>query len=234
VPVAELVAAVRKPERYLGILAALAAGAREWGEIRRRVPELAGGSSLAPYLSALEEMGWVQASRSLDAGPDSRRRRYGLTDPFLGFWLRAVAPVQGRLRLEPAEHVWRDAVRPELETWAAGLLPRATARALEETHPLPLGVPARRAGGIWGESCDLPLAGILANGASFYATCLWRRPPHPGDAARLEDEMRRTRFGFSRETRLRLVVADAPPTERLIRQAAREPYLRILGLDELF
>jgi hypothetical protein len=46
--------------------------------------------------------------------------------------------------------------------------------------------------------------------------------------------MRRTRFGFSRETRLRLVVADAPPTERLIRQAAREPYLRILGLDELF
>jgi hypothetical protein len=233
-PVADASARLRKPERYLGVLGALARGARDWGEIRTALPEVAAGARLAPYLTTLEELGWVETERSLDAGPDSRRRRYRLTDPFTGFWLRAVAPRQGRLHLTAPARLWNDEVAPELDAWARHLLPWAVRRSLEGRPPPPLGVPARRTGGIWGEDRDLPIAGILRNGASFYGVCAWGRGATIDDARALARQMRRTRFGFGREARLRLLVGDGVASDALARHVAREPYLRILGLGDLF
>lgn len=241
-PVEEIVARLQKPDRYLGVLTALARGAREWGEIRAAVPELSAGSRLAPYLGSLEELGWVSSERSLDARPESRRRRYALTDPFTGFWLRAVAPAQGRLQHEAAARVWADDVLPRLEQWAAHLLPEACRRALRrparagsgDARRPPLQAPARRTGGVWGEGYDLPLAGILSNGASVHGRTVWGRGADESDAEEVEEQLRRTRFGFGRENRLRLLVSDGPPSEGLVRRAARSRQLRVLRLDDLF
>lgn len=231
----QLLSQLQKAERYVGVLAALAAGASEWGEIRRRVPELSDGSRLAPYLAALEERGWVDVGRSLDARPESRQRRYTLTDPAMGFWLLAVAPAQGRLHLSPPRPVWDSEIRGRLELWGSRCLGRAVCEALlnEEESPA-LRVPARRVGGLWGDGYDVPVAGILSNGASFYGHSVWGRAPTGADVDTLEAEVRRTRFGFGRETRLRLIVSEVRSGEALVRRAARDAHLRVLNLADLF
>lgn len=221
----------QKPARYAGVLRALAAGAREWGEIRRTDPSFPSGNQLAPYLATLQETGWVETSRSLDAAPESRKRRYRLADPFTAFWYAVVEPAVARL-LEGAgaAAVWRDLpVDRHAERW----FPDACLQALAERGGEFLPVGARETGGLWGDGYDFPVAGTLTNGAAVYGVCAWERAT-AADADHATAQMRATRYGFGRQARLRLVFTAAPPDETLIRRAARDPLIRIVALESLF
>lgn len=226
--------ALQKPERYLGVLTALAEGAEDWGDIRARVPELAGGSTLAPYMATLEEQGWIAADRSLDARPRSRGRRYRIRDPFAGYWLHAIAAQLGRTWLESPSALWRAHGAPALERWTRAVLPMLLRERLLESEAPPLAAPARTTGALWGEGYDVPLAGTLVTGAAFYGDIVCGRRAETDDLTRLEQQVRRTRYGFGRETRLHVLVIDRPAAQELVRRAARSDDVALLALSDLF
>jgi len=233
-PLHDLHASLTKPERYLAVLAALASGAQEWGEVRGQVPELAPGSTLAPYMNTLEEKGWVVASRSLDARPETRKRRYRLRDPFVGFWLRAVAPNLGLIRLNGPAQAWKNQISSAADGWVQAALPSVIqARLHDEVAPV-LQVAARESGGLWGEGYDLPVAGTLTSGNAFYGMIVWGREARLSDLEQLEMQLRNTRYGFTRETRVRVLFLDRPAPQALVRRAARSDDVELVELSLLF
>jgi hypothetical protein len=233
-PLHDLHASLTKPERYLAVLAALASGAQEWGEVRGQVPELAPGSTLAPYMNTLEEKGWVVASRSLDARPETRKRRYRLRDPFVGFWLRAVAPNLGLIRLNGPAQAWKNQISSAADGWVQAALPSVIqARLHDEVAPV-LQVAARESGGLWGEGYDLPVAGTLTSGNAFYGMIVWGREARLSDLEQLELQLRNTRYGFTRETRVRVLFLDRPAPQALVRRAARSDDVELVELSLLF
>lgn len=235
-PVRRLERLVQRPERYAGILAALAEGARDWRSIHAANPAFASGNQLAPYLATLKKLGWLKSERSLDAPPRGRKRRYHLADPFVAFWYGVVDPLLSQL-LEgaPSGAVWRSTLagRP-FARHAAAVLPRALQRVLSEAGDPLLGARARRIGGLWGEGYDLPIAATLRNGAVLYATTVWQRIATLADADAVHRQMRATRYGFGREARIRVVFAGAGSTEPLVRRSARDELLRVIPIERAF
>lgn len=231
--IALLERAVQKPDRYAGIIAALAEGAEDWPGIRARVPELAEGRGLAPYLRSLEELGILSVEQSLDARPTSRSRRYRLNDLFVAFWFGSVLPRLPLLAVASPTEIWRRGIRPSLE----GHLERAFARACRQALASPpealLPAPAREVGALWGEGYDLPAAGTLGTGAIVLGRCVWGRAATVEDAAAVRDAQRATRYGFGREARIRVVFAGGPVEGGLTRRAAREDLLRVVRLSDL-
>lgn len=233
-PLRELQASLTKPERYLAVLSALATGAQEWGEVRAHVPELAPGSTLAPYMSTLEEREWIVASRSLDARPETRKRRYRLRDPFVGFWLRAIAPNRGMIRLHGAAQAWKTQIASAADAWVQVALPSILQARLHDPAEPALQVAARESGGLWGEEYDVPIAGTLTSGNAFYGAIVWGREARLSDLEQLEMQVRQTRYGFTRETRVRALFIDRPPPQALVRRAARTDDVELVELSSLF
>lgn len=227
----------QKPERYTGILTALAEGAVEWGEIRRANPAFRSGNQLAPYLSALQDHDWVRAERSLDAAPGSRGRRYRLGDAFTAFWYAVAEPARDRLLAgdSPA----RVARELTLDGHLARTFPSLCRAALLEgvvdprlTRRIP--VRAREIGGLWGTDYDLPVSGTLRNGAVVYGTGVWGRTANEADADEALAGLRATRYGFGRESRLVLLITTKGATEGLARRVARDHRLLLVPLQSLF
>lgn len=229
----QLKSALHRQERYVGVLDALAHGQVDWGTIRAHVPELAPGSTLGPYMKTLEAQGWVVVEHSLDARPGSRRRRYRLIDPFVGFWMRSISARLGALRLQSPTQFWGSHGAAALDAAARHTLAPAIHERLM-LEPAPLGVPARETGALWGEGYDLPIAGTLVNGGAFYGDVIWGRPAQVADLERLEAQLRLTRYGFGRETRLRVLFVDRPAPEALVRRAARSEQVALIEIDDLF
>lgn len=234
-PPLQLQASVQKPDRYAGILSALAEGGRAWADLYRRDHAFTSGNQLGPYLSALQKLGWVSAEGSLDAPLRSRKRRYRLTDPATAFWYGAVEPVLGRLLAGySAAQLWRSHLAPIALRLAGERFPFDCRTALLESGDAWIGARAREAGGLWGEGYDLPVAGTLLNGATFYGVCVWGRPATRADADAAFRQMRATRYGYGRATRWRVVLTSQGATESLLRKAARDELLTVLPLDALF
>lgn len=222
------------PARYAAVLQAVALGARSWGEISDAVPEPEGSARLGPYVRGLQERGLLEATASLDARPGSRDRRYDLPDPFVRFWFGVVLPRRAALRSLGVLRSWEEEVRPRLPEIVAALLPRAVRSWMERDAETVLGSTAREAGGLWGPDREIDVAGILRNGAAAYASCHWRDEPlREGDLERLDGELRRTRYGFAREARHRILVGQGAMTEGLRSRVARDPLLHVVGVRDL-
>jgi hypothetical protein len=224
----------QNPTRYVAILAALAGGERDWGAVQAGVPDLSASGQAAPYLKRLEEVGLVEARRSLDASPASRSRRYRIRDPFTAFWFRFVLPHRQRRAEGTADALYAEVVRPGLDTHALSLFPEACRDFMTHDAMEAFGANARECGSLWGTGYDIPVAGTLANGAPFYGTPV-APAGHAGASAlrALDAQVRETRYGFGRERRIRLLFmqAEAPPA--LQREAARRHDVAVVGLDTL-
>lgn len=221
---------VQAPGRYASILRAMASGAREWGEIKSRVPDFTSSGQMAPYIQRLEEMGLITIERSLDASPRSRSRHYRVVDPFTVFWFRFVLPNLTELQTGRGDEVWEHAIEPYLSSHLAHVFPvicrTFVARYADEQMP----ARAREVGGLWGNGYDLDVSGTLANGAVFYGLALWR-PSHPRSeiADDLDRQVDLTRYGFGREGRHRFVFTDQEPHTSLSRRAARDDLVHVIG-----
>lgn len=229
-----LEAQLQSPERYASVLGALSRGPAEWSEIRDAAPAFSSGAQIAPYLRRLEELGLATIHRSLDAGPRSRNRRYGVTDPFVAFWFRFILPHLGALERGEAEPVWNRAIRPHLDDHAARHFPQLCRRFLAAYGAQRWGVAAREVGGLWGSGYDLPVSGTLWSGAILYGTTAWE--PSRADP-RLMDEIARargeTRYGFGREARIRIAFTGCEAEPELLRLGARDPYVEVITPAEL-
>ena len=221
-PLEALEGPLQSPARYASLLGGLARGARDWGELRERCPDFASGSQMAPYLTKLEALGLVEVRRSLDAGPGSRSRRYELTDPGLGFWFRAVAPRLARVEL--GDGVDAGEVAADVDAHVEAVLPRACRRWIRDRGDRLLPERARVVGGLWGAGYDLEVSGTLRNGAILYGSCAWDdEPVGPERFDSVSRQLRRTRYGFGREARHRVVFARTGFTPDALRAAARDP-----------
>jgi AAA+ ATPase superfamily predicted ATPase len=224
---------VQSPARYASILMALAQGRREWGDIARAVPDFSSSGQLAPYLARLEELRLVETRRSLDAREGSRSRRYHATDPFVGFWFRFVLPNFTELERGQAADVWTRRIRPFLDDHVRlhfGELAREYVTRYAERLP----ATAREIGSLWGPGYELDLAAALVGGAACYGACSWEHSPVGEEAlGPIERTLRESRWGFGRETRLEVVFHAGGVGEDLVRRAAREDQIRLIGLEDV-
>ena len=229
-----LAGALQSPARYGSVLRALALGRREWGELVEAVPEFGSAGQLAPYLARLEALGWIEVERSVDAPARSRSRRYRIADPFLAFWFRYVPPHRAELEAGDAAGVWSRHVRPDLDRHVGlhfGPLCREwLLRHGDERLP----GRAREAGGLWGAGYDLEVGATLRTGAACYGRCLWGDVPADASVVdELDAAIRATRYGFGREIRMRLVFSGGGFDAQLQRRSARDPAVRLVGLEDL-
>ncbi|MEV0729513.1 DUF234 domain-containing protein [Polymorphospora sp. NPDC050346] len=114
------------------VLSAIGSGERTFGNIARASGELA-ATSLQRSLSALTDKRLVVGELPLSTAP-SKERRYRITDPYLRFWLRFIAPNmpeiergRGDLTLERIRRGWTSwrgrAVEPLIRDALARILP---------------------------------------------------------------------------------------------------------------
>jgi len=230
----QLEATFQAPHRYLAVLRTLASGDRSWGELARLTGEES-GNRLAPYLQRLAEEGWVRVRRPLGSSSRSRDRRYGLVDPFVGFWLNTVLPRQSALlRLGP-EEFWASEVRPRLQPHLDRWLAELARRWLLEHGLEGWGSEAREAGALWGaDTPEMEVAARMANGMVIYGAV------QPGGSegeeerlTQLQQQIGLTRYGLGRQHRVALLVLQAAPGVELERGIARDPMARWVGLPQL-
>jgi len=233
-PLALLERLFQTPSRYAAVLTALADGEGSWGTVQSGVSDLSAGGQAAPYLKRLEEVGLVEARRSLDASPRTRSHRYRIRDPFVAFWFRFVLPSRHLLHEGIGERLWTDVIRPGLPPHVASILPEVCRDFMANDAIEVLGSNAREVGSLWGAGYDIPVAGLLTSGAAYYGL-----PVEAGSEAdttaldRLDAQIRETRYGFGRERRLRILFVDGEPSLPLQREAARRDDVIVVGPDAL-
>jgi uncharacterized protein len=102
---------------HYSILEAIAGGSQTWSDITSRVGR--SGGSLSRPLAWLEGMGLVERDVPVtEKRPDrSKRALYRVTDPYLTFWHRVVAPLvhAGSIGLAAPERLWEEVVEPRLD-----------------------------------------------------------------------------------------------------------------------
>lgn len=221
-------------ERFLSLLRAMAGGSATWGELRDAAGIFRSSSELGPYMKGLQDAELVEASRSLDAAPRSRSRRYSLRHAFLAFWHAAVRPRLPALDGgDPPGRVLADEILPEIPGLVARSLPAMVRAWLESDGDRRFPGRAREAGAAWGDGYDMEVAGTLVSGAAVYGHLHWRAQPPPDAMDRLVDEIRAARYGFGREARLPFLLVREQPSHELSRRAARIPGAVVLRPGDL-
>lgn len=109
---------IRDRDAYMSILRAIAAGQTRLGEIAQRIDRRPGEAR--SHLERLESMRLVRRERPIVA-PRGGRVFYSITDHFLRFWFRFVAPYESRLgsRASARRHL-AETVMPELDQFVSG------------------------------------------------------------------------------------------------------------------
>jgi AAA+ ATPase superfamily predicted ATPase len=147
------------PHNYVGILRAIAQGARTQKEINVRTG--LAQSHASKYLSVLREAGFVERRIPVTASSTSRQGRYHITDPYLRFYYRFLATRQAQLALGIQEqalaeiqrhfldfigmHTWEEICREwVLRASAVGRLPFLTDQV----------------GSLWNKQAQIDVAGI--------------------------------------------------------------------------
>lgn len=145
---------LREPRVYFAVLATIAAGSRQFGEISSKVG--LDRANLTRYLAVLADLGLVEREVSvLTPHPNkSRKGLYRICDPFTAAWFALVHPFRDRLeRGRIAEAL------PDVQERLAAYLPLAIEPVVRElflSGPLSPLVPFRpvAAGRHWGPSCE--------------------------------------------------------------------------------
>jgi hypothetical protein len=223
----------RTPERATALIHALAHGAREWGELRSAAGVFRTSSELGPYVKALRDVGLVEARRSLDAGPDSRNRRYRLRPALLQTWHTLIRPHLAEIDggVSPTR-VWKEHLRPGIPALVARRLPELVAAYLVEHGDERFRARARETGGLWGHGVDVPVAGILTNGSVVYASTSWADPGEDG-LRKLSRQVAETRYGYGRASRILAIFSARPVAWSVQRSVARRPEALLLRPSDL-
>lgn len=233
-PLAWLERAVQTPARYVGVLKTLAWGEADWAQIHAALPDLSRSGQVAPYLTRLESLGFVERRRSLDASPRSRATRYRIVDPLVAFWFRFVFPWRLSQQSSTVGHHYTERVRRELHHHMEVVLPAIARQHMAHDSLGTLGTSARERGSLWSADTEITLAGTLASGAAFYGITAWS--PSPKDDSpldRLDRQIRGTRYGFGRESRFRLVFTGRPTPAWLRREVVRRHDAHLIDAETL-
>jgi AAA+ ATPase superfamily predicted ATPase len=108
---------IRERDTYMSALRAIAAGHTRLGEIAQRIERRP--NDARSFLQTLEDMRLVRRHRPI-AARSATKVLYAITDPFLRFWFRFVAPYESRLQSrESAQRHLYDTVLPALDEYVS-------------------------------------------------------------------------------------------------------------------
>lgn len=238
-PMTWLETAIQTPTRYIAVLESLSKGEAGWSQLSKAIPDLTKAGQIAPYLKKLSELRLIHAHRSLDTKPHGRNTRYALSDPFLAFWLRFILPWRSSERNEEIVPYYASEIRPRIRDHLQQVMAPVCRRHMEIDALETFGSNARDAGAIWNKEAEIPIAGTLGTGATYYGLCLWDPPanrPSKPELTPLEQidlSIRNTRYGFGREQRLRVVFTGRNTPNWLRREAARRSDARIINAPDM-
>lgn len=158
---------------HYSILEAIATGEHTWSGMTRRVGQ-AGGSLLRP-LRWLEEMGLVSRIVPItEKHPErSKRALYRITDPYVAFWHRAIAPLvhSGSIGLVDPMRLWREVVEARLPGHLGPVFEDVCRDFVRRTDRLPFA--PLRVGEWWDEDSrhQVDVVATGAAGALLVAEC---------------------------------------------------------------
>jgi AAA+ ATPase superfamily predicted ATPase len=161
---------LREPATYMAILEAIAGGATRVTEIANEIGRDA--SSLSRYLQNLTQLAILEQEHPV-TDPDGRGL-YRLTDDFLRFWFRYVAPNRGTLEQGRTTPV---------KSTVAETLPTHTSRTFEAVCQQAVRTPAfpvscSRVGRWWYGGEEIDVAGVnQETGTLLLGECKWTTEP---------------------------------------------------------
>jgi len=158
------------------VLAAIAAGASEWGEIANQAH--LEKHVVAGCLERLQQLGWVTHERPF--GEPGRRGLYRLNDNLLKFWYRFIFRFRSALQMSLPQQAWDELVRPHLDTYMGmyvfeGVCQEHLSRFQRRYH-----LPVITALGRWWNrrsDTELDLVASLADGSYLLGECKWSHTP---------------------------------------------------------
>lgn len=161
---------------HYSIVEAVAMGDHTWKGITSRVGR-SGGAALRP-LEWLIDMHVLERTVPVtEAAPQkSKRTLYRITDPYIGFWHRFVAPLvaTGSIGLVPPERLWASVVAPRLDDYMGPVFENVCRHAVRAgTLALPF-VPTRV--GEWWDAGSREQIDVVATGDDgelLVGECKW-------------------------------------------------------------
>ena len=219
---------IRDPAPYNAVLGAVAAGHTQFAALQQRTG--AEPAALSYTLRTLIGLGWVRREYPFEEARE-KRALYRVSDPFVTFWYRFVAPLASALQFSDPSRVYAERVAPFLSDYMGRDVFEGICHQWLRRHgQVKLGLTVRGAGRWWSRDgqVEIDLVARLDTGAFLYGECKWSqdRPVGlavyaalQGKVARLprEEQRRGASFvlfsvgGFSAE--LRAIAAD--PSNRL-------------------
>jgi AAA+ ATPase superfamily predicted ATPase len=161
---------LREPATYMAILEAIAGGATRVTEIANEIG--ADASSLSRYLQNLTQLAILEQEHPV-TDPDGRGL-YRLTDEFLRFWFRYVAPNQGTLEQGRTEPV-RAAIAETLPTHTSRTFEAVCQQAVQ-TAAFP--VSCSRVGRWWYSGEEIDVVGLNQHTDTLLlGECKWTSAP---------------------------------------------------------
>ena len=186
---------------HYSVVQAIAAGERSWSKLTSRVGKP--GGSLSRPLKWLEAMELVARTVPITENPTtSKRALYRITDPYLAFWHRFIAPLAagGETSITASTLLWEGRVRPGLDAYMGPLFEDVCRTWVASTRRLPF-QPSRV--GAWWDAASTNEIDVVAMGASrelLVAECKW--------GAFADDDLRTLR------TRVPLLQRELPSSSR--------------------
>jgi hypothetical protein len=199
-------AELTSPTRYATILEAIGSGCTTTGDILGRVRDITSASALAPYIAKLEALRLIRITRSLDASPKARNRRYYIADPYLAFWYRFGLPNSSALATGYASEVYDHAIQPYFDSYMGEIFEWIAHQFVASYGREILPAASRETGKIWGANYDIDVVAKLLDETVVFGECKWWNSEVGANVLRdLERDTRETSYG-----------GDAPETHYLV------------------
>lgn len=167
---------IRDAAGYNAILAAIASGATDWGEIANQ--SHVDSKSLSGYLTRLLQLEWV--SQETPFGEQARRGIYRLSDNMLKAWYRFVFRNRSALEMSDPMDAWRQLVEPDLSNYMSSLVLEEVARQHVGRFATRYGLPlVRNIGRWWSRKNDveIDLVAELSDGSYLFGEVKWASSP---------------------------------------------------------
>ncbi len=227
-------AELNSPTRYATILEAIGSGCTTTGDILGRVRDISSGSALAPYIAKLEALRLIRITRSLDASPKARNRRYYIADPFLAFWYRFGLPNRSALATGHASEVYDHAIRPYFDDYMGEIFEWIAHQFVAQFGTEVLPAPSRKVGKIWGADYDIDVAAMLLDGGVVFGECKWWESSVGANVLReLKDDSKKTTYGRDVEAVRHLLVSKSGFTDELVEQASQDELVSLVSVGDL-
>jgi len=165
---------IRDPAPYNAVLAAIAQGHTQFGDILSHSGTERG--QLSFYLKTLLKLDWITRELPFEETSD-RRALYGVADPFLAFWYRFVQPLASALSFSDPAALYQAQVEPLLPDYMGRYVFEKVCHQWLRKHAAGrLGIVLEDAGRWWSRDGQLELdvmARLAGENTYLFGECKW-------------------------------------------------------------